>query len=431
MKKFDLQFLNKTSLKPSEALEGIGSQSIYYSTFNCDDCFDWDCGESDCYVDDEGEVQSFDCADCYDCRDCSDYVENCDDCDYDCGYDCSTDCESPKNSTSINTSTFYLKVAGVTYDNRQSIIKTLKAGDKLKFRAETNNVYDAYAVSVLTSDGRCIGFIDKEHNQSIHKNLKAGKEYNVEVANITGGGYGMNYGVNIKVAFKTVETTSTQKLIKPSTSSISKTSHIPYSSKSYFAESKEVRFPLYVKYSNHDFYIEKSEKWLQELRDGQTLWFKIDVNRKTDGAMILTENGKYVGSIGGENGKEIYKKLKLGSQFKVTVKKTSTYNYYLGSKSEIQLKIELIENASSVVVPQAVQNYGSKVQKDSLKSLLGYLFLTAIGIVTAVLGFIYGIVVVGIIGIIITICGGGASYYALEEYGENSTNHKNDKMNKK
>lgn len=430
MKKFDLQFLNKTSLKPSEALEGIGSRSIFYSTFNFNDCIDWDCGKNDCYVDDDGEVQSFDCVDCFDCGDCSDYKENCDDCDYDCDYDCSTNCESPKNSASINTSTFYLKVAGVTYDNRQDIIKTLKAGDTLKFRAEINNAYDEYAVSVLTSDGRSIGFIDKEHNRSIHKNLRAGKEYNVEVANITGGGYGMNYGVNIKVAFITVQTTLTQKPIEPPTSSISKSSHNLYSSKSFFAESKEVRFPLFLKYANHDFNIEKSEKWLQELRDGQTLWFKIDVNCKTDSAMILTENGKYVGFIGGENGKEIYKKLDAGSQFKVTVQKTSTYNYYLGSKSEIQLKIELIDNASSIVVPQAVQNYGSKVQKDSLKSLLGYLFLTVIGIVTAVLGFVYDIVVVGIIGIILTICGGATSYYSLKEYGENSNNQKNN-SNKK
>lgn len=98
---------------------------------------------------------------------------------------------------------FYMKVAGVTYDNRQSIIRTLKVGDTLNFVPEPYNKYDCSAVRIETSSGRQIGYVPKEKNSNIFNNLTQNRgSYSVTVSSVTGGGAYSTYGVNIKVIYK-------------------------------------------------------------------------------------------------------------------------------------------------------------------------------------------------------------------------------------
>ena len=59
--------------------------------------------------------------------------------------------------------TFYTKLAGVTYDGRQTIIRNLyrtgalDVGTEVILQREPNNPYDSFAVAVLTQDGQSIG----------------------------------------------------------------------------------------------------------------------------------------------------------------------------------------------------------------------------------------------------------------------------------
>ena len=98
---------------------------------------------------------------------------------------------------------FYMKVAGVTHEGREAIIRKLQSGDSLYFMPEPTNPYDNHAVRIYTSDDRCIGFIPREHNYQIFENLIHNKgQYSVHVSAITGGGFGSHYGCNIVVDYQ-------------------------------------------------------------------------------------------------------------------------------------------------------------------------------------------------------------------------------------
>lgn len=97
---------------------------------------------------------------------------------------------------------FYLKVAGVTYEGRQAIVRKMKEGDKLTLEPEPTNAYDDHAVKVITESGECIGFIPREHNRVIFENLVNGRGYyEVKVSAITGGGFGSAYGCNMHIYY--------------------------------------------------------------------------------------------------------------------------------------------------------------------------------------------------------------------------------------
>ena len=97
--------------------------------------------------------------------------------------------------------TFHLKVAGVTFDNRQRVVSQLRAGDLLHLIPEPSNPYDNHAVRVVTSTGADVGYIPREHNRMIFESLQNGSlRYNVRVSAITGAEYGV-YGVNIEISY--------------------------------------------------------------------------------------------------------------------------------------------------------------------------------------------------------------------------------------
>lgn len=94
---------------------------------------------------------------------------------------------------------FYIKAVGVTYGDRQNVIKTLCVGDALRFVPEENNPYDKNAIMIVTESGKCIGYVSRDYNREIFQNIKNGVIYKLTVSNITGAEYGQNLGVNIKV----------------------------------------------------------------------------------------------------------------------------------------------------------------------------------------------------------------------------------------
>ena len=97
---------------------------------------------------------------------------------------------------------FHLKVAGVTFEGRQAIVRNLNIGERLYFVPEPTNPYDPHAVNILTEHNQSVGYIPREHNYQIFMNLMNGNgTYEVSVSSITGGGFNQNYGCNILVRY--------------------------------------------------------------------------------------------------------------------------------------------------------------------------------------------------------------------------------------
>jgi single-stranded-DNA-specific exonuclease len=94
---------------------------------------------------------------------------------------------------------FFLKVAGVTFDNRQKAISRLSSGQKLNFVREPNNPFDKYAVAVRTESGEPLGYVPSASNGSIAFRMDKGGYYKVTVSTVTGGGIGQSYGLNIYI----------------------------------------------------------------------------------------------------------------------------------------------------------------------------------------------------------------------------------------
>lgn len=91
-----------------------------------------------------------------------------------------------------------LKVAGVTFDNRQQYIKELIPGQKLLLVREKGNIHDKNAIMVIDMNGQQLGYIPKEYNQIIANNIDKGKTYNVAVLEVIGGN-DYNFGIKITV----------------------------------------------------------------------------------------------------------------------------------------------------------------------------------------------------------------------------------------
>lgn len=96
--------------------------------------------------------------------------------------------------------TFHMKAVGVTFGDRQRAIARLRVGQPLRFVPEPENAYDNTAVRIETLDGTQVGYVPKEKNSDIFYNIRMNKAtYNVKVANVTGGGFGTAYGLNIEI----------------------------------------------------------------------------------------------------------------------------------------------------------------------------------------------------------------------------------------
>lgn len=98
----------------------------------------------------------------------------------------------------MNTNkSFYTKVVGVTFDNRQEYVKRCYRGQELKLVRDKFNAYDRNAVAVYAQNNQ-IGFLSRELAEKIAFQIDNGITFRCFVETITGGGY-QNYGVNIRI----------------------------------------------------------------------------------------------------------------------------------------------------------------------------------------------------------------------------------------
>jgi len=112
----------------------------------------------------------------------------------------------------MNTKTYYAKVVGVTYENRQATIARLRGKEPCRLVPEPENQYDsnAIAVHVATGNGiKHIGYIKKELAATIAP-LMEGEPLMCRIDEITGGfetsdGEQAAYGVVLEIEVPVAE----------------------------------------------------------------------------------------------------------------------------------------------------------------------------------------------------------------------------------
>ena len=99
-------------------------------------------------------------------------------------------------------SMFFTKVAGVTFNNRQNLVKRLTVGQQIIPVREPNNQYDSNAIALyayIDSSVYQIGFVGKDIASKLAQTMDSDNKYVIiKIANITGGGIDY-FGVNIQV----------------------------------------------------------------------------------------------------------------------------------------------------------------------------------------------------------------------------------------
>lgn len=120
----------------------------------------------------------------------------------------------------LNMTSYHSKLVGVTFEGRQDTICILHGNEDLRFRREPENQYDSNAVAVdvfitqgtgYTPDADLgdfdeswypIGYIARDKNSELAKALTDGREANIKLTEITGGGAKSSYGVNIYIEYE-------------------------------------------------------------------------------------------------------------------------------------------------------------------------------------------------------------------------------------
>ena len=91
-----------------------------------------------------------------------------------------------------------IKIAGVTFNNRQSVCKKLNVGNKLSLVKEPNNPYDEYAVKVFYNNEEC-GYIPKDISYAVSNLLESNtSKWEAVVRGIDGVGE-KNIGIIIEL----------------------------------------------------------------------------------------------------------------------------------------------------------------------------------------------------------------------------------------
>lgn len=65
-------------------------------------------------------------------------------------------------ASGVQTKAFEVSVAGVTFENRQTVVASLAVGQALRLTREPANPYDANAIRVDTVDGRSVGYLARD-----------------------------------------------------------------------------------------------------------------------------------------------------------------------------------------------------------------------------------------------------------------------------
>jgi single-stranded-DNA-specific exonuclease len=94
---------------------------------------------------------------------------------------------------------FHTKLAGVTFEGRQEVAARLVPGASLRAVRQPDNPHDSNAIALHDSHGTQVGFFNRRLAGALAPVIDAGVEYDVEVADVTGGDGGRAFGVNVLV----------------------------------------------------------------------------------------------------------------------------------------------------------------------------------------------------------------------------------------
>ncbi|TLN16488.1 single-stranded-DNA-specific exonuclease RecJ, partial [bacterium] len=93
---------------------------------------------------------------------------------------------------------FYTKVVGVTFENRQEIVRQLHEGEKLNLVREADNGHDPNAIRAERADGSQVGYLNARLAKNLAPYIDRGEQYITLVSQVTGGD-DRSCGVNIVV----------------------------------------------------------------------------------------------------------------------------------------------------------------------------------------------------------------------------------------
>ncbi|MDR7417556.1 MAG: single-stranded-DNA-specific exonuclease RecJ [Armatimonadota bacterium] len=91
---------------------------------------------------------------------------------------------------------FHTKVVGVTFEGRQDLVRSIKAGQRLRLVRDPSNPRDPYAIKVVTPDGGQLGFLRAALAARLAPTIDAGARYEATATALTGGG-DRAWGLNI------------------------------------------------------------------------------------------------------------------------------------------------------------------------------------------------------------------------------------------
>jgi hypothetical protein len=92
-----------------------------------------------------------------------------------------------------------VRLAGVTYENRQSLLARMSIYDKLSIRRDRNNRYDRNAIGVYTSQNQNIGWVPKDIATYLAPIMDSGTNLSVKVLKKIGGN-GYNFGLEVIIS---------------------------------------------------------------------------------------------------------------------------------------------------------------------------------------------------------------------------------------
>jgi hypothetical protein len=98
---------------------------------------------------------------------------------------------------------FFTKIAGVTYEGRQRIVARCSEGETLILVRDPNNHFDKGAIKVMRLNGQQLGFIPADvsrggNSSGLAFQMDHGTEYQCRISSLTGGG-DRSLGVNIEI----------------------------------------------------------------------------------------------------------------------------------------------------------------------------------------------------------------------------------------
>jgi single-stranded-DNA-specific exonuclease len=99
--------------------------------------------------------------------------------------------DSIKTSDSFVNRRIVARVAGVTFENRQTLLEKVSRSTPIKLERERRNEYDFHAVKVLGKiDNRWqqLGYLPMAMASSVANKMDEGVKYSAGVVNVKGGG---------------------------------------------------------------------------------------------------------------------------------------------------------------------------------------------------------------------------------------------------